>query len=147
MTTDFKLESFEDSQTRKFFKYADHQDKTLYVAVKQADPEHPGYKGQKSPHVLVNITVLNEDGTFTDYNNQWIRGAVIYGFLSERVGEAFIRKLVKLPPREGSSNQSWALNGTDKESYDKMAQHILSLQQAAAEADDIPWDDDDEGDE
>src|SRR5690606_37598223 len=129
--TEFKLESFEDSQTRKYFKYAEHEDRTVYIEVKSFDPEHAGYKGEKSPHVLVNVTVLNEDGSFTSYNNQWIKGAVILKFLSERVGEAFIRKLVHLPARPGSSNRSWALNATDKESYDKVLDHLQGLQAAA----------------
>jgi len=141
-----QLESYEESNKRSFFKFADHEGKTVAIELLDLDEERPGYQGKPTPQVKVNLVVNNGDGTFTDFYGQWIKGGVIWGFFSKRKrGESFIRKVVQLPARAKGQQGAWAFNSTDEESFKETLAHVqgkaAEAEQAAAAVKDeeLPW--------
>lgn len=153
------LEDFSETQRGGFFQPKNNKNKTVFLEYKGFDEKHPGYQGRETPMVNLNIVVLEDDGSFTEYNNQWVKGAVIItlfkgsksGKIKEKaIGWCSIRKVVQLPANQGQENGAWAFNGTDQESFDKVKKYIADRDQAvsaATESGSLPWDtSDDEGD-
>jgi len=151
-----QIESFEDSQRGGFFRFDQNEGKHVFVEFLAYEAEYETQRFGKQPSVNVNLVALEEDGRFTEYNNQWIRGAAIVAFFMgsksgtikpKDRGWAGVVKINHLPPRPGSDRGSWAFASPSRDEYNKLVQYVSerenavdkAVEEAAASGSD-PWD-------
>src|SRR4051812_12358047 len=111
------IESFEDSQRGGFIDLKNYKDHHLFLTYKAYNAEFETKKYGKKPSVNVDVVALEDDGSFTEYANQWLLGGALNAFFigsksgkikPKDIGWQGVVKLVRLPPTPDNDKGSWA---------------------------------------